>query len=81
VRERGEHVPLEHALSIVMAAAAGLHYAHEQGSGGDKLGLVHRDISPANILIGYDGSVKIVDFGMAKAVSKSNTTSTGILKG
>jgi serine/threonine-protein kinase len=82
VRERGEHVPLEHALSIVMAAAAGLHHAHEQSTpGGERLGLVHRDVSPQNILIGYDGSVKIVDFGMAKAVAKSTTTMTGILKG
>jgi serine/threonine protein kinase len=82
VRERGEHIPLEHALSIVMAAAAGLHYAHEQSTpSGERLGLVHRDVTPSNILIGYDGSVKIVDFGMAKAVARSNTTSTGVLKG
>jgi serine/threonine-protein kinase len=82
VRERGENIPLEHALSIVMATAAGLHYAHEQSTpAGERLGLVHRDVSPQNILIGYDGSVKIVDFGMAKAVARSTTTMTSILKG
>jgi serine/threonine-protein kinase len=82
VRERGESIPLEHALSIVMATAAGLHYAHEQSTpAGERLGLVHRDVSPQNILIGYDGSVKIVDFGMAKAVARSTTTMTSILKG
>jgi serine/threonine protein kinase len=82
VRERGEHVPLEIAVAIMMSAAAGLHHAHEKtNSQGEKLGIVHRDVSPSNILVGYDGSVKIVDFGLAKAAQRSTTTASGTLKG
>jgi len=81
VRERGELVPLEVAAHIVIAAASGLHHAHEQlGPDRTPLGIVHRDVSPANILIGFDGSVKLVDFGLAKAM-RSVQTRTGSLKG
>jgi eukaryotic-like serine/threonine-protein kinase len=75
------HVPLGVAIAIVSAAAAGLHYAHER-RGADKrpLGIVHRDVSPSNILVGYDGSVKVVDFGIAKASMRQETRS-GSLKG
>jgi len=73
------HVPLGHAIAIVSAAAAGLHYAHER-RGADKrpLGIVHRDVSPSNILVGYDGSVKVVDFGIAKATMRQETRSGGL---
>jgi serine/threonine-protein kinase len=78
----GGRVPLHHVLSTVMAAAAGLHHAHEQiRPDGACLGIVHRDVSPANILIGYDGGVKVVDFGIAKAVHQSGQTQSGVLKG
>jgi len=62
------HLPLPVAVAIASAAAAGLHYAHER-RGPDKrpLGIIHRDVSPSNIIVGYDGSVKLVDFGIAKA--------------
>ena len=83
VSRREEHVPLEHAIGIVCAAAAGLHHAHEQrGVDRTPLGLVHRDVSPANILIGYDGGVKVADFGIAKATHRNNAeTQSGTLKG
>jgi len=81
VRARKEQVPFEHVIAIVAATAAGLHHAHEQRSpSGEHLGLVHRDVCPANILIGYDGSVKLVDFGMAKAALRSTKTASGSLK-
>ncbi|MEO7092465.1 MAG: serine/threonine-protein kinase, partial [Polyangiales bacterium] len=75
------HMPLQHVIAIVSAAAAGLHYAHER-RGPDKkpLNIVHRDVSPSNILVGYDGSVKVVDFGIAKAALNVETRS-GSLKG
>ena len=75
------HVPIGYAIAIVSAAAAGLHYAHER-RGLDKrpIGIVHRDISPSNVLVGYDGSIKIVDFGIAKA-SRRHDTRSGSLKG
>ena len=79
---RGEQVPLEHVITIITAAAAGLHHAHEQrGPDRTPLGIVHRDVSPANILIGYDGGVKVADFGIAKAAHRTVETRSGTLKG
>ncbi len=59
VSKKKTHVPLPHALAIASACAAGLHHAHDKK-------VVHRDVSPSNILVGYDGSVKLVDFGIAR---------------
>jgi len=82
VSEQEGAVPLEHVLAIVIGAAAGLHHAHEQiRTDGSSLGIVHRDVSPANILIGYDGGVKVVDFGIAKAAHQREETHSGLLKG
>ncbi|AUX47233.1 serine/threonine protein kinase [Sorangium cellulosum] len=75
-------VPLAVALRIVGEAALGLHAAHElRDRDGKLVGLVHRDVSPQNILVGYDGAVKIVDFGVAKAASNLQRTKVGQIKG
>lgn len=71
-----------HALLIISKVCAGLDYAHRKKDlTGRELNLVHRDISPQNILVSYEGEVKLVDFGIAKAASQSSETRTGILKG
>jgi eukaryotic-like serine/threonine-protein kinase len=80
--KRNEQLPLQHVVSIVAAAAAALHHAHEQrGPDGQPLGIVHRDVSPGNVLVGFDGNVKVVDFGIAKAAIKTIQSDAGLLKG
>jgi hypothetical protein len=75
-------LPLEHAVGIVAAAAAGLHYAHaKRGPGGEPLHIVHRDVSPSNVLVSYDGAVKVSDFGIAKWAHQRTQTQEGALKG
>ena len=75
-------LPLEHAIGIVAAAAAGLHYAHEKrGPDGEPLHIVHRDVSPSNVLVSYDGAVKVSDFGIAKWTLQRTQTQEGALKG
>jgi serine/threonine-protein kinase len=81
-RARGG-IPLQIATKITLNAALGLHAAHElKNDTGELVGLVHRDVSPQNILVTYDGVVKIVDFGVAKATeAESSHTRAGQLKG
>jgi serine/threonine-protein kinase len=75
-------LPLAHAVTIVAAAAEGLHYAHDRlGPGGEPLGIVHRDVSPSNVLCSYDGAVKVSDFGIAKWAFQRTRTQEGTLKG
>ncbi|CAN5128266.1 hypothetical protein BH11MYX1_BH11MYX1_13960 [soil metagenome] len=79
---QGTRIPLELALTVVAGAAAGLNHAHERrAADGTPLGIVHRDVSPSNLMIGYDGSVKLLDFGIAKATARSVQTQSGIIKG
>ena len=79
---RGERVPVEHALSIAIGVAAGLHHAHEQRDGdGRPLGIVHRDVSPHNVAVTFDGGVKLLDFGVAKTRRSASATRHGTLKG
>ena len=84
VRLAKRQAPLSPAAAayIVAEAAAGLHAAHElESPSGEKLGVVHRDVSPHNLMVGYDGSVKVLDFGIAKSSEASQQTASGVLKG
>jgi serine/threonine-protein kinase len=78
----GEKIPPPIATRVAMDTLAALHAAHElTDDDGSPLGLVHRDVSPQNILISVDGSVKLVDFGIAKATARLSITRDGQLKG
>jgi serine/threonine protein kinase len=75
-------IPIGVILRVIADAAAGLDFAHKaRDARGEPLNLVHRDVSPQNILVGFDGSVKLIDFGVAKAAGRAQHTATGILKG
>jgi eukaryotic-like serine/threonine-protein kinase len=82
LRRAGSSMPLPLALRIVSDVASGLHYAHRKRDiAGKPLGIVHRDISPKNIFITFDGVIKLLDFGIAKSHHRLSVTRTGTLKG
>jgi eukaryotic-like serine/threonine-protein kinase len=79
---RGGPVPSSIASAIVTQALLGLHAAHEAlDDSGQPLAIVHRDVSPQNVLVGVDGVARVVDFGIAKAASRVHTTQAGKIKG
>ena len=79
--ERSDFVPLGHVLRIVAHLAEGLHHAHTRtDEHGHALGIVHRDVTPSNVLVSFDGIVKILDFGIARTLGRAHTD-PGVLKG
>ncbi|MCA1664898.1 MAG: serine/threonine protein kinase, partial [Myxococcales bacterium] len=85
LRRASEHqidFPFEVAAFIAAEVAQGLDYAHrKRDARGRPLKIVHRDVSPQNVLVSYDGEVKIVDFGIAKAAMRGQQTAAGVIKG
>jgi len=86
VIDNAEHrqasIPIDMTLHVIMSLCKGLDYAHRRvDANGQPLGLVHRDVSPPNILVSYDGDVKLIDFGIAKAAGKLARTQVGSIKG
>jgi serine/threonine protein kinase len=82
LRRHTQTMPLPQVCYVIMQVCEGLDYAHnKRDAQGRALNLVHRDISPQNVLIGYEGEVKLIDFGIAKAAGKASKTQAGILKG
>ncbi|MBC8072862.1 MAG: protein kinase, partial [Deltaproteobacteria bacterium] len=82
LRQAPQGLPLGMALAVVIGVTAGLHHAHEAlGSDGRPLGLVHRDVSPSNVMIAFSGAVKLTDFGIAKAAARTSKTLAGRIKG
>jgi len=80
--DRGTRMPFRIASAIMAGVLHGLHAAHEaKDERGMALGIVHRDVSPQNVLVGTDGVAKILDFGVAKAAGRSQTTREGQIKG
>jgi eukaryotic-like serine/threonine-protein kinase len=78
----GEVMPRAVLSSILSSTLQGLHAAHEATNGyGEPLGLVHRDVSPQNVLVDVDGVTRVIDFGVAKAVSSGHSTRAGQVKG
>jgi serine/threonine protein kinase len=81
-KEKGPRIPLELGLRIVSNVCSALEYAHrKRDDRGRPMQIVHRDVSPQNILISFEGDVKLTDFGIAKAATKASTTDRGALRG
>ncbi len=75
-------LPLEQSLALCAQACAGLHYSHERATpAGQPLNIIHRDVSPQNLVVSFEGVLKLVDFGIAKAELRKTKTRTGTIKG
>ncbi len=78
---RGERLPLDVLMLVAMELGHALDYAHRLAIGGAPAHVVHRDLSPSNVLLSTSGEVKLADFGIAKASTRTHHTATGIVKG
>lgn len=79
---KGLHLSVDQCVTIIIETLKGLDYAHRKtDSSGRPLAIIHRDMSPQNIIVSYEGETKILDFGIAKAASKISKTEIGVLKG
>lgn len=83
LKKQKDRIPLPFAIAIINEVAKGLDHAHKcfDRTTGRPLNIIHRDVSPQNIILSFDGEVKLLDFGIAKAESKIETTRAGTLKG
>jgi serine/threonine protein kinase len=82
VKQDGQKIPFAAATYVAVRVCEALHYAHVKvDRHGKPLELVHRDVSPQNVIVSFDGKVKLIDFGIAKAASRTTKTQAGTLKG
>src|SRR5207245_5466679 len=80
--ERSQTVPIKFAVRIMAWVCEALYYAHRQVDlNGRALNIVHRDVTPGNVMVSYQGNVKLVDFGIAKATAQLERTRPGVVKG
>ena len=82
-KQKGKRIDIAHTIYLMIETCKALQYAHslEHPETNEPLGIVHRDISPPNILLSKNGEVKVVDFGLAKATSQIESTDPGVVKG
>jgi serine/threonine protein kinase len=82
LKRRGDRMPLPLAALVMARVCDGLDYAHrKRDSSGGEMDIVHRDVSPQNVMVSFDGEVKLIDFGIARSANKLSGTQAGVLKG
>jgi len=79
--KRGDRLSVAQCVWVAVEVSKGLHYAHTKDDHGQPLNIVHRDVSPSNVMLSYRGDVKLMDFGIAKAAQRSTKTQAGAVKG